>query len=324
MKKFFLHCLSFIFAFNACAQDASENSKALIVAKGSAIIDTSFTMDCSIYKEGWDTLSNVAFWKEIISLNKDSAVVNIAQTRTPLFTLNINEWHQHSDFEKDKLRKQIRAKYNIPDSLNLYFTSGKSDYYLLDSAMHIMSKAKQVFMEQNVNPWYAQAILLIESPGLNRKSPVGAFGPFQLMKEIAKSYGLKVTTVNDERADVKRSAYAASRLIGEVCIPKLKSYFDAQLNGQYNEDDLWFRLLVMHTYHAGAGNVLGALKKINPKKGGMDLITTLWQTSYRGFQNASQNYSQLILATQLIMDEQIQQSKLISALPDDEKSNQKS
>ena len=65
---------------------------------------------------------------------------------------------------------------------------------------------------------------------------------------------------------------------------------------QYNETDLWFRLLVLHAYHAGAGNVAGVIKKINPCEGGMGLIQKVWQTTYGGFKNSSQNYSQLVLA----------------------------
>jgi tetratricopeptide (TPR) repeat protein len=64
----------------------------------------------------------------------------------------------------------------------------------------------------------------------------------------------------------------------------------------YNETDLWFRLLVMHSYHAGAGNVAGVIRKIKPTEGGMQLIQQVWQTTYGGFKNSSQNYSQLVLA----------------------------
>lgn len=313
MKNFPFFSLVFLFCFSACSQN-SENLNKVITRNDLLLNDQSFAMDCSIYNEGWDQLNNIAFWQEVIALNKDSAIVNIAQTRTKLFKLNLEEWHQHSEAEKEVLRKEIREKYQIPDSLNLYFTSGKREYYLLDSAIKILPEAKKVFNDQNVDPWYAQAILLIESPGLNRKSPVGAYGPFQLMKEIAKSYGLQVTSLKDEREDVSKSAYAASRLIKEVCVPKIKNYLNEQLAKEFSEDDLWFKLLVMHAYHAGSGNVIGALKKIKPTQGGMALIQELWKTNYRGFQNASQNYSQLILATQLIMDHKIQKEYIISSL----------
>ena len=59
----------------------------------------------------------------------------------------------------------------------------------------------------------------------------------------------------------------------------------------------------MHVYHAGAGNVKKAVNVINPTEGNMELITTLWQTEAGGFRNASQNYSQLVLASMLELDD---------------------
>jgi tetratricopeptide (TPR) repeat protein len=70
---------------------------------------------------------------------------------------------------------------------------------------------------------------------------------------------------------------------------------------------LWFRLLVLHAYHAGAGNVAGVIRKINPCEGGMQLIQTVWQTTYGGFKNASQNYSQLALAAFCNFDQMVMQ-----------------
>ena len=71
----------------------------------------------------------------------------------------------------------------------------------------------------------------------------------------------------------------------------------------YKENDLWFRLLVMHSYHAGAGNVKKALFTFRPTEGNMNLIYTLWHTETRHFKSASQNYSQLVLAALLEVNE---------------------
>jgi hypothetical protein len=79
-----------------------------------------------------------------------------------------------------------------------------------------------------------------------------------------------------------------------VCIPELKMILDS-LNVQYNETDLWFRLLVMHTYHAGSGNIRSVLYTIRPTEGGIPLIFTVWKTTSGSFQNASQNYSQVLI-----------------------------
>ncbi|MBK9638488.1 MAG: hypothetical protein IPO63_12005 [Bacteroidetes bacterium] len=67
-------------------------------------------------------------------------------------------------------------------------------------------------------------------------------------------------------------------------------------NIPYKETDIYFRLLVLHAYHAGAGNLACAINKINPTEGGQSLIKTLWKTECGGFKNESQNYSQIALA----------------------------
>jgi len=60
---------------------------------------------------------------------------------------------------------------------------------------------------------------------------------------------------------------------------------------------------VLHIYHAGAGNVGGLIDNMKPETGGMQLITDMWQNEFGGFKNASQNYSQVALASNLILEE---------------------
>ena len=60
---------------------------------------------------------------------------------------------------------------------------------------------------------------------------------------------------------------------------------------------------MLHVYHAGAYNVAKAVNYANLNDGGMDFIRTLWETKYGHFGNASQNYSQVALASLLELDE---------------------
>src|SRR6185295_10433241 len=109
------------------------------------------------------------------------------------------------------------------------------------------------------------------SPGkMNTKSCVGANGPFQLMPAVARNQGLIVNKRIDERTIVEKSALGASRLLKRICIPYVRTMLDSA-HLKYNESDLWFRLLVLHAYHAGAGNVAGVIRKINPSEGGIGL-----------------------------------------------------
>jgi tetratricopeptide (TPR) repeat protein len=125
------------------------------------------------------------------------------------------------------------------------------------------------------------------------------------MRNVARKYGLVVNRSRDDRTNIDKSAKAAAKLLNVACIPYIKKYLE-ELNLPYTETDLWFRLLVLHAYHAGAGNVDCALTKIQPKSGGVELFKQLWQTECGTFKNESQNYSQIALASLLNFDELIQ------------------
>jgi hypothetical protein len=47
------------------------------------------------------------------------------------------------------------------------------------------------------------------------------------------------------------------------------------------------------------------VNKIQPTVGSQDLILKMWQTSAASFGNSSQNYSQLALASQLILNDMV-------------------
>ncbi|MEO6901982.1 MAG: transglycosylase SLT domain-containing protein [Bacteroidia bacterium] len=268
-----------------------------------------FINDSILYKEGWHTLAQPKFWQQIMKLSPDSAIISIATNRKILNKINLKNWNQLTELNRNLYKDSLKRFYNIDDSLAILITGGKNDFYEFKKVMPTINRSIDVFKQNNVDPWYAQAILLIESPGKTKtKSGVGANGPFQLMQSVARNQGLIVNRHVDERTDIEKSAMGASRLLKRICIPYVCAMLDSA-HLQYNQTDLWFRLLVLHAYHAGAGNLAGVIRKINPSAGGMPLIQDVWQTTYRGFKNASQNYSQLALAAFLNFDELVMQSK---------------
>ncbi|MFT5778036.1 MAG: hypothetical protein ACI837_000984 [Crocinitomicaceae bacterium] len=258
----------------------------------------------AIYSEGWSDLAQPNFWKKIMQLSPDSCIVNIAATRTIIAKMSLRDWNAQLETEKDAFRDSIRVLHSLDPEAHIYVTTGKNDFYKFQTVYPSLSEGVEAFERYGVDPWYAQAILLIESPGQLKKSRSGAFGPFQLMPAVARAQGLTVNRSIDERRDFERSAYGASRLIARVCVPEAKRILNAH-GLKYKENDLWFRLFVLHVYHAGAGNVKAVVAKINPTIGGQSLIRTMWISSAASFGNNSQNYTQLALASQLILDEMV-------------------
>ena len=89
---------------------------------------------------------------------------------------------------------------------------------------------------------------------------------------------------------------AAAKLMKDYCIPNAER-MAISVGLEPNHDELWFQLLVMHVYNAGAGNVRKAVQAIGPGKSGGELILKLWKTQAGAFGNSSQNYTQLALAS---------------------------
>lgn len=265
-------------------------------------VSFSFIQDHRLYIERWDTLAQIKFWRYIMKLTPDSGVLNIASSRKIIATYATKQWNAMSDAEKSRIRDSVRNELCLNPDEKIYFTEGKGHYYDYKNAIPTISRGIEIFEKNNTDPFYAQVILLIESPGKSARSNVGALGPFQLMKGVAKNMGLRVDKTVDERKDFDRSAYAAAKLIRTICIPNADSIM-RKYGIKYNPTDLWFKLLVLHVYHAGALNVARAVDVIQPCEGGSDLIKQLWQTNVKAFGNASQNYSQIALASLLELND---------------------
>jgi hypothetical protein len=260
-----------------------------------------------IFSENWDTLGPARFWQEVFALTHDSMIINVASIRQPLYRIPASEWHCQTESEKSIYKENLCIANNLESSTTLFVTGGKRFFFEFRKVLPLISKSIKVFEDLQTDPWYAQTILLIESPGKTEiSSYAGARGPFQLMPYVARQYGLVVSRTRDDRTDLIKSATAASKLIKNICIPGAKRILDKH-GIAYNEKDLWFRLLVMHVYHAGAGNVAAVVNKISPQRGGMELIRSLWVNEAAGFKNESQNYSQIALAAMIRFDRLVNQ-----------------
>ena len=208
----------------------------------------------------------------------DSGYLNVGSTRQIISKWATKEWCNLGAENRDQLLDSMQRKLGLQEHEQLLFTTGKKDFYKIESVLSSIDKAVKIFENENTDPFYAEAILLIESPGITVNKRV------------------------DERKDFDRSAWAAAKLLRQICIPETKAMLERQ-GIAYNERDLWFRLLVLHVYHAGAGNVAPVLEKICPEEGSRDLIRQMWQTSQGAFRNSSQNYSQLALASLLELND---------------------
>ena len=220
--------------------------------------------------ERWDILAQSKFWKTVMNLSSDTCIVNIADTREILGYVVKDKWFDQDEEEKKSYKDSV-IDYNCLDSnTKIYITSGKKEFYLIEEVIPSISKAITVFQDNNVDPWYAQSILLIESPAQLNYSNAGAYGPFQLMKSVARTMGLTVNSKLDERKDFDKSAYAASQLLKTICIPQAYRILCEVGDIEPKGNELWFKFLVLHIYHAGARNVESLLSQQEEPLQGMD------------------------------------------------------
>jgi hypothetical protein len=262
-----------------------------------------YILDPDLYTYKLNELPQIKFWRTVMNLHEDTAIISFANTRDMIDKMSVKDWESKHEEAKKNYKDSVRLVRGLDSNSRVLITAGKKFFYDFDKTSQNFQKGIHCFIENEVDPWYAQAILLIESPNKLQKSNVGAYGPFQLMKDVARLYGLKVNKQIDERANFERSAFAASSLIKKICIPKALKILDSLNIRNVNQEELWFKLLVMHVYHAGSYNVQKAVFAINPTQGNMDLIYNLWRTSVGKFKSASQNYSQLVIAAMFEMNE---------------------
>ncbi|UKN02083.1 hypothetical protein K6119_00955 [Paracrocinitomix mangrovi] len=267
-----------------------------------------FVKTPDLYEERWDTLPQPNFWRVVMNMPPDSAILNVRDTREILEIQWIDDWNKQTEDEKEAYRDTLRKRHGLAPDTRIFMTTGKSDFFQFDKVFPSISRGIDVFIQNDTDPWYAQSILMIESPGKLAYSNAGALGPFQLMKTVARNHGLVVNKYVDERKDFDKSAYGSAHLIRTACVPEAKRIlrkFGINVKAE-DEYKLWFRLTVLHLYHAGAGNVDKLLVNVvKPKSGGMHLIDKIWHSEYGNFGNSSQNYSQLALASILTLDELI-------------------
>lgn len=240
----------------------------------------------------------VQFWQKVILLTKDSAIVVHKDSRNMMDVISATRLDSLVNCSGlEKTAQCYRDSFGYETCELVKFVRGKREFFDFKKVGPLVDDAKQVFEEIGVNPIYAQWILLIESPNNPRaRSVSGAVGHYQLMPFVAKKYGLVVSSGRDDRHDFQLSSMAAAKLMRDYCIPNA-SRMAMSLGLQPDVDQLWFQLLVMHVYNAGAGNVRKAVAAVGEVRSGEELLLKLWKTQAGAFGNSSQNYSQLALAS---------------------------
>lgn len=184
------------------------------------------------------------------------------EPRGPRFEVPLekNRLGQDEDEEKGEEARPPLAIGKTPPSVPLLWTNEVKKFldYFQESRKHVFAQwlarssqyvpSMKEILRENGLPEDLVYLALIES-GFNLKahSPAEAWGPWQIIADTGRRYGLKINRWIDERLDPIKSTQAASKYLKDM----------------YDMFDCW--LLTQAGYNAGENRVLGAIKKTDSK-----------------------------------------------------------
>jgi membrane-bound lytic murein transglycosylase D len=140
--------------------------------------------------------------------------------------------------------ERFELNNNVVSFVKDYLNKESDDFEKLKKWAKPYFLMYEQILSDNGLPVELKYLSVIES-GLQRNlgSGKGAVGPWQLMPNEAKRFGLKVTSKYDERTNFKKSTQVAAKI----------------LKGLYDKFGDW--LLVIAAYNAGVGGVKRAISK---------------------------------------------------------------
>ena len=191
----------------------------LIVLLSFTLASVSFRTDPAVYSSfaypSNDDDSSKGFKSLLSSINRDLANEERFELNSKVVSF-VNNYLDKESYDLEKLKERAKPYFLIYDQV------------LSDNGLPVELKYLSV-IESNL-----QAKLV---------SGKNAVGPWQIMPDEAKRFGLKITSKYDERTNFKKSTQVAAKL----------------LKGLYDQFGDW--LLVIAAYNAGVGRVKRAINK---------------------------------------------------------------
>lgn len=94
----------------------------------------------SMYEERWDTLPQPNFWRTLMTMDEDSALLNIGFNRQIIKKVAVEEWNKLQDERKNAIRDSIRNHYGLAPDARIFLTSGKNHFMIFIKYFLLLKK----------------------------------------------------------------------------------------------------------------------------------------------------------------------------------------
>ncbi|MEM7513980.1 MAG: hypothetical protein AAF388_23835, partial [Bacteroidota bacterium] len=111
-----------------------------------------------LYPGGWDSLSSIHFWREAMHTPPTKSLVSRAKDRKILGSIPYSIYRKKRyRSQRRNFRDSLKVAWEIPDEESIYITQGRAHYYLIEDVLPQIDQSIPIFLEEGVDPWYAQA-----------------------------------------------------------------------------------------------------------------------------------------------------------------------
>jgi membrane-bound lytic murein transglycosylase D len=150
----------------------------------------------------------------------------------------------YADLLKEADAPKIGLQPQAKSFVHQYLKKNQDDLIAIKKQRNFQLKTIETVLLKYDLPVELKYLAMVESDlKTNAVSRCGAVGMWQLMPEIARDYGLKVSRKYDERRNAYRSTAAAAKYL-------------RSLHAEFND---W--LLVIAAYNSGSGTIYKAIRK---------------------------------------------------------------
>jgi hypothetical protein len=126
--KYTTFAFSFVISTTIIAQTFLNEDRVIEVSGLHDSLNYQFVQNKQIYSHGWDQLVQPNFWRTLMTMEADSALINIGSTRQIIRKVAVEDWNKMSDVSKDAIRDSIKKHYGLPEEEHIYMTSGKKSF----------------------------------------------------------------------------------------------------------------------------------------------------------------------------------------------------